>query len=310
VQKNQNKEKNEKNVRLTPNQQRLKKVQQLLEYYGEDNQHLQNEKHLTKIGLNGYDVEKIIEIFKLPFNERFNLEEFNTITHDKGDWPDNEFRIELITEFLSTGAWVNDDVINNYYKLLQVRDQKNDRKSLFFYCFYLTALYLKQYINEERNVYDFDVVLNKFHKEKKNIEKLKNVFEMDKIFFPVFKDDNHWSLIVIYVQQKRINYYDSRSTRDAGSYGDVLMSIIKMWLFDVANKFDISGFNFADWTCVTTDKKTVPQQDNSNDCGIFCIMFTDYLANNYPLEDNVIQKYVAHFRILIAITYLNKKLVY
>jgi Ulp1 family protease len=83
-----------------------------------------------------------------------------------------------------------------------------------------------------------------------------------------------------------------------------------MWLTDVANKFDYSEFNSADWTCETTDKKTVPQQDGTNECGIFCIMFTDYLANNLPLKDNVIQKYVEHFRILIAITYLNKKLVY
>jgi Ulp1 family protease len=287
-----------KRPRNSKSQKKVNAVQQLLEHYGENNQHLQHEKHLLKIGLNAYYVEKVIEIFKLLVNDDITKLTYNTITHDKGNWPNNEFKIESI-ERLQTDKWLNDDIIDTYYRSLQERDYR----SLFFPVHYLINLYLKT------EKYDFDFVLD-FYKTEEHIDQLKNVFEMDKIFFPVYKDGNHYSLIVIYVQQKLINYYDSLSTRNAGSYGDELMSIIKMWLFDVANKFDISGFNFADWTCVTTDKNTVPQQNGGCDCGIFCIMFTDYLANNLPLADNVIQKYIPYFRIVIAITYLNQKLVY
>jgi sentrin-specific protease 1 len=288
-------------TRNTKSQKKVNTVQQLLEHYGEDNQHLQNAKHLLKIGLNAYEVEKIIEIFKLLVNDDIIKLNNNTITHDKGNWPKNEFMIESIQR-LQTDGWLNDDIIDAYYRSLQNRYY---RQSLFFPVHYLIYLYL--YTEN----YNFDLVLDTYHKTEEHIDQLKNVFEMDKIFFPVHKDGNHYSLIVIYVQQKRINYYDSLSTRDAGSYGeDMMENIILMWLTDVADKFKISEFNSADWTKETTDKKTVPQQVGGCDCGIFCIMFTDYLANNLPLADNVIQKYVPYFRIVIAITYLNQKLVY
>jgi Ulp1 family protease len=289
-----------KRPRNSKSQQKVNAVQQLLEHYGENNQHLQHEKHLLKIGLNAYYVEKIIEIFKLLVNDDIIKLTYNTITHDKGNWPNNEFKIESIQR-LQTDEWLNDDIIDTYYRSLQERN----RQSLFFPVHYLIYLYFF------KGNYDFDLVLNTYHKTEEHIDQLKNVFKMDKIFFPVYKDGNHYSLIVIYVQQKLINYYDSLSSRNAGSYGEDLMNnIILMWLTDVADKFNISEFNSADWKCVTTDKKTVPQQVGGCDCGIFCIMFTDYLANNYPLADNVIQKYVPYFRIVIAITYLNQKLVY
>jgi Ulp1 family protease len=286
-------------TRNSKSQQKVIAVQQLLEHYGENNQHLQHEKHLLNIGLNAYYVEKIIEIFKLLVDDDIKKLTYNTITHDKGNWPNNEFKIESI-ERLLTDKWLNDDIIDTYYRLLQERDNR----SLFFPAHYLIHLYF----NTEK--YDFDFVLD-FYNTEEHIDQLKNVFEMDKIFFPVYKDGNHYSLIVIYVQQKRINYYDSNTTREAGSYGeDIMDNIILMWLTDVADKFKISEFNSADWTKETTNRYTVPQQKGGCDCGIFCIMFTDYLANNYPLADNVIQKYIPYFRIVIAITYLNQKLVY
>jgi Ulp1 family protease len=289
-----------KRTRNSKSQKKVNTVQQLLEHYVEDNQHLQHEQHLLKIGLNAYYVEKIIEIFKLLVNDDIIKLTYNTITHDKGNWPNNEFRIESI-ERLQTDEWLNDDIIDTYYRLLQERDYR----SLFFPAHYLINLYF----NTEK--YDFDFVLDFYHKTEEHIDQLKNVFKMDKIFFPVYKDGNHYSLIVIYVQQKRINYYDSRSrVANVEQFGDDLMYIILMWLTDVADKFKISEFNSADWTKENTHRYTVPQQNGGCDCGIFCIMFTDYLANNLPLADNVIQKYIPYFRIVIAITYLNQRLVY
>jgi sentrin-specific protease 1 len=295
----------------TKNQKKLNEVQNLLDYYGEDNQHLQNEIHLLKIGLNAYEVEKIIEIFKLMFNDDIIKLKNNTITHYKGNWPKNEFKIESIQR-LQTGQWLNDDIIDTYYKSLRERDynlfieKKNIRQSLFFDIHYLITLY---FFNEK---YNFNAVLEIYHKTEEQIDQLKNVFEMDKIFFPVHKDKNHFSLIVIYVQQKRINYYDSISSNaNTMKFGnDMMDNIILMWLTDVAVKFNILEFNSAHWKKTNTDRFTVPQQVGGCDCGIFCIMFTDYLSNNLSLKDNVIQKYVPYFRILIAITYLNQKLVY
>ena len=39
----------------------------------------------------------------------------------------------------------------------------------------------------------------------------------------------------------------------------------------------------AEWELVTCDIATTPQQNNSNDCGVFILMFADFILENIPL---------------------------
>ena len=36
-----------------------------------------------------------------------------------------------------------------------------------------------------------------------------DIFEKDKLFFPINIDNTHWTMMVVYVQDKRVMYLDS-----------------------------------------------------------------------------------------------------
>ena len=87
--------------------------------------------------------------------------------------------------------------------LLQNRDDElglvneNRRSSLFISTQFLNKLYW------DTNAYCYNEV--------KRWTKRHNVFTMDKLVFPLFRDGNHWALVVIYPQRKQIHYFDSLS---------------------------------------------------------------------------------------------------
>ena len=109
-----------------------------------------------------------------------------------------------------------------------------------------------------------------------------NIFSLDKIFFPSIKD-NHWTLFILFVQIKEIQYFDSSYgmvTRKSGANKDIMtMKSILQWVTDVANdqfiNCDISQFKLKDYT--------TPQQFNTTDCGVFMIMYADFISDNLPL---------------------------
>ena len=60
-----------------------------------------------------------------------------------------------------------------------------------------------------------------------------DVFEKDKIFFPVNINDTHWTLLVVFVQDKQIHYYDSMS----GSGRYYLRNAMKWIIDEVSDSF-------------------------------------------------------------------------
>ena len=86
-------------------------------------------------------------------------------------------------------------------KLLQNRDQQlclaneTRRPSRFFEAHFFNHLRLKD------NAYVYQNVVRWTRKD--------DVFEIDKLVFPVSVNGNHWSLVVIYPQCKEIHYFDS-----------------------------------------------------------------------------------------------------
>ncbi|CAM9846570.1 unnamed protein product [Ascophyllum nodosum] len=169
-------------------------------------------------------------------------------------------------------TWLNDEVVNMYMLLLGERDKKlceqdpSRRRSHFFSSFFITKL-------KENGGYHYAGVRRWSRKIK--------VFELDKIFFPVNVSNMHWCMAVIYVQQKRIHYYDSM-----GGTGKTVMKCLLMWLEDEdddKNK-DKATFEPEDWTMVGTDIDTTPQQENGSDCGVFACSFASYASEDLPFE--------------------------
>jgi len=134
-----------------------------------------------------------------------------------------------------------------------------------------------------------------------------NIFSLDKIFFPSIKD-NHWTLFILFVQIKEIQYFDSSYgmvTRRSRANKDIntMLSILH-WVADVAIHqsiyCDISQFKLIDY-------KT-PQQFNTTDCGVFMIMYADFLSDNLPLTFSAAN--ISFFRNKIAANITRGSLTY
>ena len=105
-----------------------------------------------------------------------------------------------------------------------------------------------------------------------------NIFEKEKVFVPI-NYAWHWTLLVMYIQEKRIQYYDSCNLSGSGAR---YLNAALQYLGDEAEKLNIDGFDASEWTLIPNIHGT-PQQDNGFDCGVFVVMFADHITDDLPL---------------------------
>ena len=107
-----------------------------------------------------------------------------------------------------------------------------------------------------------------------------DVFSLDKIFFPINTANSHWTLLVLHMQQRVAYYYDSlpgRSDRPSECF-----ERMKLWLTDEAkDKKQDLNYDPSDWKLV---EPQCPKQTNGYDCGVFTIMYMDFLVDDLPLD--------------------------
>ncbi|DAZ95743.1 TPA: hypothetical protein N0F65_006391 [Lagenidium giganteum] len=163
--------------------------------------------------------------------------------------------------------WLNDEVINFWFQMLNDRDVElvNSgvlaKRSHFFNSFFYTKV--------SENGYNFVNVRRWTRKI--------DIFAMDKIFVPVNLSNTHWCLAVIHMTEKRIQYYDSMD----GS-GTKCLNVLLKYLHDESEHKKKQKFDEEGWELVESTPET-PQQQNGSDCGVFTCMFADYLSQNMPL---------------------------
>ena len=193
------------------------------------------------------------------------------------------------------GEWLYDEAINMYMWLLQGRDahrvllanERGDSKkpSHFFNSFFFEKLLSEGLPNYE--------LVKRF--ANKITSTKGNVFKLDKIFAPVNVGGTHWCMLVAYVQQRRIQYYDS-----FGGSGEQYLDAMKVFLENEATKWVDDGsvpqhlLDLNAWALVRTQRATTPQQNNCCDCGVFSCTFANYISQDLELNfscDNML-----HFR--------------
>jgi sentrin-specific protease 1 len=194
--------------------------------------------------------------------------------------------------------WLNDEVINFYMSMLQERNDAlclkypNKLRSHFFSNFFMDRIL-------ENKEYNF-----------KNVKKWAKKFDIlkqDKIYFPLNIDKLHWVMIVAYMQQKKIIYYDSlRSNNEIINKKDEYFinntnAILRYFVDQTNNKVDPS-----DWTVIFDNNS--PRQGNGHDCGVFTILVADYLSDDLPLTFT--QEQIPFFRQKITSTILRGSLDY
>lgn len=198
---------------------------------------------------------------------------------------------------LQNGVWLNDEIVNFYMGLLQDRDtalcdqDPNRRKSHFFSSMFMDKLMNVgndkgyEYANVRRWSRKFDI------------------FEMDKVVFPVNISNSHWTLAVLYVQEKRICYYDSMNGN-----GDRYLTALRRWLVDEAQNKKQMELDGQEYALMGSVENSVPQQNNGSDCGVFTIMAADFLSEDIPLQYS--QQYMPMLRNKIGAAILNTRVAY
>ena len=103
---------------------------------------------------------------------------------------------------------------------------------------------------------------------------------------------NHWCLAAIFLDEKRIEFYDSlakkKKKKKKGTHsvmGQQVFKNLMMYLkAEYHAKFKTPLPDEGAWTF---HEPAVPQQNNSHDCGVFVCFYADYLCDNTPPVRNV-----------------------
>jgi Ulp1 family protease len=129
-------------------------------------------------------------------------------------------------------------------------------------------------------------------------------FDQDKIFCPLNIDNGHWVMVVVFMQQQEVHFYDSMS-----GDGEEYMGHILHWLRDQARANDHAALDTSNWiTRCPGELLQVPQQHNGVDCGIFSMLAADYLSDRLPLTYS--QGDIPLFRAKIAVAITKGELSY
>ena len=123
---------------------------------------------------------------------------------------------------------------------------------------------------------------------------------MDKIYFPININNNHWSLAIIFMISKKITYCDSLD-----QHGMIYINALMQWIIDEAVNKNITPQERGDWMF---DNSTCPKQTNNCDCGIFTIMCANYNLDNLELSYN--QNDMLNFKTKLGINIINGDLNY
>ncbi len=120
---------------------------------------------------------------------------------------------------------------------------------------------------------------------KKLVEK--DIFNLKKIFIPISIENQHWMCIVIFMKEKRIQYYESTSV----GAGNSQMNAVLRYLVD-----EDKGQGCVkpkEWVLVSSTE-SVPKQENTSNCGAFICIFGYFISQDAALVFS--QANVASFR--------------
>jgi sentrin-specific protease 1 len=127
---------------------------------------------------------------------------------------------------LKPGMWLNDEIIHYFYIMLAKRDEElcqNDpsrSRSHFFKSFFITKL-----LNEGNASCDGKYEYRNVKRWSKKVPG-KDIFNLDKILFPINMGNMHWICAAIFMKKKRIEIYDSMGS-NGNRYLDALFNYVQ-----------------------------------------------------------------------------------
>nr|XP_045598991.1 sentrin-specific protease 1-like [Procambarus clarkii] len=86
----------------------------------------------------------------------------------------------------------------------------------------------------------------------------------------------HWCLATIDFRDKAVRYYDSMLGNNDLCLESLLEYLMSEHLDKKSSQYDTSKWK-------TENVKSIPQQMNGSDCGMFTCKFAEYLSRNVPI---------------------------
>jgi sentrin-specific protease 1 len=187
----------------------------------------------------------------------YNSSQHDTILFERYRVP----AIKWLFQCLTPGEWINDEMIS----LVQERLKEEFPQNAYIHCTFMTRLLINGTNNPTLNPdnYDYSQVSRWMHR---------NIFTCDKLFFPINPDRTHWILVVIDINSRKVQLYDSIHNADRRTK---IHSVFKRWLADEGAKHNVQ----ATWNFVYSDLSTNPQQVGGVDCGVYTIMFMHLISH-------------------------------
>lgn len=150
--------------------------------------------------------------------------------------------------------WLNDEVINFYMRLIEVRGVEEE-----------------DYLNvRAMNSFFYVKLARDGYQSVKRWTKDVDIFTFDIVLIPIHLDA-HWCMVTIDFQNKFVNYYDS-----LGSDNQRCLRILRQYLLDEHLEKKNLPLDLSDW--VFECDKNIPQQTNDSDCGVFACTFAKFAA--------------------------------
>lgn len=192
-----------------------------------------------------------------------------------------KFNIKIKTEDLLTltgDNWLNDEIINFYFSLIQ------ERNPLHVHCF---------------NSFFYNTLKNSGYEGVRRWTRKFDLFEKKVILIPIHVRANHWCCAVIKLNEKKIKYYDS-----LGGHNQRCLRLLKKYVQDESKDKNGEEFDFTDWELVTP--QNITKQTNGFDCGVFTCLFANYEAKNKGFDFQ--QNDIPYFRQRIIYEIIHGKL--
>lgn len=172
---------------------------------------------------------------------------------------------------LKPQMWLNSQVIDAYMELLQIRNDHNGGKFMFF------STHFYHLVAKRAGGYNFRKGLAYVRN--------KNVFDMDMLVIPMNQNENHWVMVVVNIKEKRIEFYDPLQQRRT-IYTE--MFFMQKWFAELAALQNFKTVNIQAWG--SQMMTNVPLQKDINNCGVYVCHFAEFLSRGVPLvidQDNL-----------------------
>jgi len=187
-------------------------------------------------------------------------------------------KVELTREkllCLVPGEWLNDEVINFYFELLQtLRDKKSEKGGPR--CWFTSSFFWGKLSGRDCKNYGYKDGMARWTRRAKI-----DVFALDYVIIPMNIGETHWAMGAIDFREKGFRYFDSMLSRPHSNF----VPFLRRYLADEFKDKKKTGAmpDVENWDLLPHDHP-VPQQRNGYDCGVFTCYFATYFTAGNALE--------------------------